>query len=60
MREMEQTVNVKKEREGEVERNDTWRVFKAGGWKSNANMFPPKDWMDKHMFFPSIDLHEFW
>lgn len=26
----------------------------------NNDRFPPKDWMDKHSFFPSIDLHEFW
>ncbi len=26
----------------------------------NIDRFPPKDWMDKHSFFPSIDLHEFW
>lgn len=25
----------------------------------NIDGFPPKDWMDKHSFFPSIDLHEF-
>jgi len=42
-------------------RKDPWRVFKAGGVKDKFKIdrFPPKDSIDKHMFFPSIDLHAF-